>query len=93
MGEKARVHLIVHGIVQGVFFRSTTAETGLSLGLTGWAKNLPDGTVEIVAEGEKSKLEKLVAWCKKGPPSARVTSVDARWEEPGNGFETFSVRL
>jgi len=93
MGDNARVHIIVHGVVQGVFFRSTTAEKGLSLGLTGWAKNLPDGTVEIISEGEKEKLERLVEWSKKGPPSAVVTSIDVNWEEPKNEFETFNVRL
>lgn len=89
--ENARAHLVVSGYVQGVYYRSTSAETGLSLGLAGWAKNLHDGTVEIVAEGDKGQIEKLIKWCHTGPPTARVAGVDVRWETPTGEFETFRV--
>lgn len=93
MSDIARAHLIVSGHVQGVYYRSNSAETGLKLGLTGWSKNLPNGTVEIVAEGDKERIEELIKWCRKGPPSARVEGVDIRWEAPTGEFEAFRVTL
>lgn len=74
-----RLHLIASGRVQGVGFRYHTQAKASSLGLTGWVKNLPDGAVEIVAEGPKSALEKLLEWTHHGPPAASVTEVRARW--------------
>ena len=72
-------HIIVHGRVQGVWFRAGTKEQADELGLLGWVKNRPDGTVEIHAEGEKAQLEKFIAWCRKGTPAADVTSLDIDW--------------
>ena len=69
-------HIIVHGQVQGVWFRAGTKEKADELGLLGWVKNRPEGTVEIHAEGEKPQLEKFIAWCRKGTPAADVTSLD-----------------
>lgn len=91
MTDTARAHLIVSGHVQGVYYRSTSAEKGLALGLTGWAKNLPNSTVEIVAEGDQDQIAELIKWCHKGPPSARVEGVDIAWEAPTGEFETFRV--
>jgi len=93
MSDNVRAHLIVSGFVQGVYFRSTAAETGLKLGLTGWAKNRPNGTVEIIAEGDKDQIEKLIKWCHKGPPTARVDGVDISWEPTTGEFQTFRVTL
>ena len=88
-----RVHLFVRGKVQGVWFRATTAEKARSLGLRGLARNLPDGRVEVVAEGSPEALEALVAFCKKGPPKARVDGVDVRYSEAvGDLGEDFVVR-
>ena len=70
------VRLIVRGRVQGVGFRWATVEQGRRLGLAGWARNLPDGAVEVVAAGDSAAVERLVAWCRQGPPSARVSGVD-----------------
>jgi len=89
--NKARAHLIVKGRVQGVCYRATTAETATELGLTGWVRNRGDGGVEIVAEGEKSAVEKLVEWCRQGPPMAKVTSALVDWETPTGEFESFDV--
>jgi acylphosphatase len=72
-------HIIVHGRVQGVWFRAGTKEQADNLGLLGWVKNRPEGTVEIHAEGEKPQLEKFIAWCRKGTPAADVTSLDIDW--------------
>ena len=68
--------LIVRGRVQGVGFRWATVEQGRRLGLDGWARNLPDGSVEVVAAGPDQVVERFAAWCAEGPPSARVTTVD-----------------
>ena len=73
------VHLIVSGRVQGVWFRAGTREQALELGLCGWAKNCPDGTVEIHAEGDKKTLEQFITWCRKGPPAARVSALEVEW--------------
>jgi len=73
------VHLVVNGRVQGVWFRASTREQALQHGLCGWVKNCPDGTVEIHAEGEKEALEHFIAWCRKGPPAALVTTLDIMW--------------
>jgi len=88
---KARLHIEVYGIVHGVFFRSTTEEKAFSLGLTGWVKNRRDGSVEILAEGEKEALESLLAWCRKGPPTARVDRLEHSWEDFKEEFNSFSV--
>ncbi len=88
----ARVHIYVSGRVQGVFYRSNTRKKALELGLTGWVRNLPDGRVEIVAEGEREKLERLIEWCRRGPPLARVEDLEIRWEEPRGEFDSFTIR-
>lgn len=87
-----RVHLFVSGRVQGVFFRAHTRDLAQRLGLTGFVRNLPDGRVEVVAEGPEEKLQELINFCHHGPPLAHVAGVDIRWEEPTREFRTFSVR-
>ena len=87
----ARVHLVVSGRVQGVFFRQSTAETARRLGLHGWVRNLPDGRVEAEAEGERAALEALVEWCRRGPPTARVDGLEAGWGEPRGGLDPFEI--
>ncbi|GAB4387805.1 MAG: acylphosphatase [Thermodesulfovibrionales bacterium] len=88
----ARAHVTVRGRVQGVFYRGFTEDTAHSLGLRGWVRNRPDGTVEAVFEGERAAIEQAVRECRKGPPAARVDGVDVRWEEPTDEFDTFSVK-
>ena len=78
----SRACVRVHGRVQGVFFRAETADRARSLDLTGWVRNCPDGTVEAVFEGERERVESMVAWCGRGPAGAHVDSVDVKWEEP-----------
>ncbi len=89
----ARVHLLISGLVQGVFFRSNTRRVAGELGLKGWVRNLPDGRVEVVAEGRKPALDRLIEFCRKGPEGARVENVQIEWERPKNEFETFDVRF
>ncbi|HJW96789.1 MAG TPA: acylphosphatase [archaeon] len=88
---KEAAHVFVSGVVQGVFYRSWAEDTAKDFGLKGWVRNLPDGRVEAFFEGEKSKVEKMLELCRKGPPHARVESVDVRKERP-SGFEGFEVR-
>lgn len=88
-----RWHIWISGRVQGVFYRAHTEQVARQLGLTGWVRNLPDGRVEIVAEGEEEKLQKLLDWCWQGPPAAQVNAVEMQ-EEPATGeFEQFAKRL
>ena len=81
MAEKIKAHLFVSGLVQGVFFRDSTRLKAEELGVTGWVRNLSDGRVEIMAEGEKEKVEELVEWVKKGSSAARVDNLDVEWQE------------
>ncbi|MDD3845728.1 MAG: acylphosphatase [Syntrophorhabdaceae bacterium] len=89
---KTRVHIIVRGVVQGVFFRYSTQREAQGLGLTGWVRNLPDGGVEIVCEGEEEAVEKLVQWSRKGPGGAFVEHTDVSREDHTGGFLTFEIR-
>lgn len=90
--EKNRVHLKIHGRVQGVYYRASTVQEAQKLALTGWVMNCPDGSVEAVAEGARQKLEALIAWCRQGPTGARIIGVDVRWEKPKNNFYSFTIR-
>jgi len=85
----ARVHLIIHGRVQGVAFRYSAEDQANRIGIGGWVRNLHNGTVEIIAEGQRSELEELIKWCGHGPSLARVTDVEIEWLEPTNEFERF----
>jgi len=89
--ENMRAHVIISGMVQGVFFRSYTQEKATSLGLTGWVMNRYDGNVEAVFEGKKDLVEEMVRWCKKGPSTARVKKVDVREETYTGEFNSFYV--
>jgi acylphosphatase len=89
---KARAHILVIGRVQGVFFRSETQDEALRHNLTGWVRNLPDGRVEAVFEGEKDRVDALIEFCKRGPPGARVTKVDVTWEDYTGQFKNFTIR-
>lgn len=80
--DKSAAHLIVRGRVQGVFFRASAQEVAGSLNLQGWARNCPDGSVEILAQGSPKELDKFIEWCRKGPVSASVTQVDLDWVAP-----------
>lgn len=90
--QTERIHLQIEGRVQGVFYRASARERAHNLGLTGWVRNQPEGRVELVAEGPREVLESLLAWCRKGPPLARVDSVEADWGAPTGEFSSFEVR-
>ena len=77
------LHAVVRGRVQGVFFRVSTRDEARRLGISGWVRNLPDGTVEVYAGGTESNLMTLLEWLHSGPPGAKVTEVDASWNVSG----------
>ena len=86
-----RAHVRVRGSVQGVFFRVETRDRARSLGLSGWVRNLADGAVEAVFEGDGQQVESMVDWCARGPRGAAVEDVDVDWQEP-QGESGFAVR-
>jgi acylphosphatase len=86
----ARRRVVVHGRVQGVFFRDTARRMARSRGVAGWVRNTPEGTVEAVFEGEPEPVDELVRWCEQGPRGASVDRVDVSEEEP-EGLEGFRV--
>ena len=87
----ARLHLIIHGDVQGVFFRAGTQVEAKRLGLSGWVRNLPDGSVETVAEGDRNALSLFLDWCSHGPAGAGVTEVEKEWLKAKGEFRDFRV--
>jgi len=88
---KKRYHLFISGRVQGVFFRANTAREAQSLGLTGWVRNLRDGRVEVVFEGEASAAEAMLHWCRRGTPPAKVDHLEAVEERPESSFICFEI--
>lgn len=92
MASASRAHLIIEGIVQGVFFRAFTRDVAFFLGLKGWVRNLPDGGVEALFEGEREKIEEAIRKCSQGPPAGKVVNIDVAWEEYKNEFDTFAIR-
>jgi len=91
--DLAAVQATVYGYVQGVFFRSFVSQQARELGLAGYVRNLPGGkAVEVIAEGEREKLEKLVSRLNVGPPAASVERVAAKWAEYSGGYSGFRIR-
>jgi len=88
---KTRIHLIIEGRVQGVWFRESTRREAVSLGVSGWVKNRLEGSVELVAEGDEAAIRNLVSWCSQGPPMARVDKVHENQEEWAGEFESFDI--
>ena len=92
MTDLASVQAIVYGYAQGVFFRAFASRWATELGLTGYARNVPGGRVEINAEGERKQLEKLIDHLKVGPSAARVKKVVTNWSEYSGNYSVFSIR-
>ncbi len=90
MGQK-RIHLVVRGRVQGVYFRASAQREAKRLGLTGWIQNREDGGVEIVAEGEEDQVKDLLVWAQHGPSTARVEEVDTRWRSYTGEYSEFRI--
>lgn len=92
MTESVCVHVIISGRVQGVFFRMETQRTARHLGVTGWVRNLPNGTVEAVFEGPRKQVDAMLNWCRQGPPSAKVDDLGIQQRPYGGEFKRFQVR-
>ncbi len=86
-----RFHAIIKGKVQGVFYRASAREHAKSLGIKGFVRNLPDGSVELDAEGDEDLLNQLLFWCQHGPPGARVEKVNVVWQSPKEDFGDFMI--
>jgi acylphosphatase len=91
MSHKVRAHVVVTGRVQGVFFRVETKHAADGFGITGWVRNKRDGSVEAVFEGEDADVKAALAWCREGPPHARVSHVDVIWQDYTGEFGQFQV--
>ena len=87
-----RIHVLVSGRVQGVFFRANTRRKAMELNLKGWVKNLEDGRIEAVIEGEDSDIKKMVEFLQKGPLGAKVTKFDIKEEKYKNEFKFFEIQ-
>ena len=90
--EYTRLHANIYGRVQGVGFRAFVVESAIMLRITGWARNKWDGSVEVVAEGDKPNLEKLLAALQQGPRIAKVDKIDVEWQPASDEFKSFHVR-
>jgi len=89
---RVKAHVFVSGRVQGVFFRYETKRRAIRLGVSGWVRNLPDGRVEAVFEGEKDDVEEMIEFCHRGPPGAYVRDVEVHWEKPTGELRGFQIR-
>lgn len=89
---KKRIHAFASGKVQGVFFRANTKKEADRLKVTGWVRNLEDGRVEFVAEGEESNLVRLIEWAKKGPSWAKIDDFQTEWKEYEGIFNSFEIK-
>lgn len=87
------VRAIVTGRVQGVWFRAHTRDKARELGVAGYARNLPNGNVEIVAQGESAQVEALMNWARSGPPMAEVTDIEVIETVPEADYRTFEIRF
>ena len=88
---KVKAHVFISGLVQGVFFRSETMKKARQRRVTGWVRNLPDGRVEAVFEGEKIDVEEMLSFCRRGSSGAIVKDVKIYWEEPTEESKDFKI--
>jgi len=86
-----QIHVIVSGLVQGVGYRHATYRKALELGITGWVKNLPNGDVEAVFQGDRAVIDRMTQWCKRGPALARVDRVTEDWGPAPQSYPDFQI--
>ena len=91
MAEPARVRVVIEGRVQGVFFRASTRDEARARGLTGWVRNLPDGRVAALFEGDRRMVENMLAWCRQGPPYSYVAHVEVEWQPALGDMTDFRI--
>jgi acylphosphatase len=90
--DRKRIRVLISGRVQGVFFRAYTRDAALREGLTGWVRNLTDGRVEAVFEGDADPVDRMVAWCHQGSPGSRVERVEVLLQPYQGEFQSFEIR-
>ena len=90
-GSKIRAHVFVSGKVQGVYFRQNTKEAAARHNVAGWVRNLPDGRVEAIFEGDEANVNEVIEWCHVGPPKAKVDDVSVKFEKHTGEFADFSI--
>ena len=90
--EQVRLHATIKGRVQGVGFRAFVVENAVALGVTGWARNRWDGSVEVLAEGDREALERLLMALRRGPRISNVTKIDQEWGDASGEFKSFHVK-
>ena len=93
MNKRVRAHVFVSGRVQGIFFRQNTQKKAKKLAVTGWVKNLSDGRVEAIFEGEKERVEEMIKWARRGPILAKVNDLQVEWQEYQGEFNGFEIRF
>jgi acylphosphatase len=86
-----QVHVLISGLVQGVGYRHSTYRKALDLGLHGWVRNLPNGNVEAVFQGDRARIERMLEWCRRGPAIARVDRVTTDWQPAEHEFDDFQI--
>jgi acylphosphatase len=91
MANLARVQVLISGRVQGVYFRAYTRDQAVARGLSGWVRNLPDGRVAAVFEGDREKIDSMLAWCRQGPSYAAVDEVLTDWQPYQGEFQDFRI--
>lgn len=92
MSGQKQIRVIIKGRVQGVFYRASTKKQADQLGIQGWVRNLPDGSVEALFQGDQTIISKMLAWCRQGPPASKVETVSTENPEMTERFKTFEVR-
>ena len=92
MEHGVRAHVLISGRVQGVCFRMETDRAAGNFNVFGWVRNRPDGTVEAVFEGDRTDVDRMLAWCREGPPLSRVDHMDVRWEDYSGKYTGFEIR-
>lgn len=90
---KTRCNVLISGNVQGVFFRSTVQHLATATGVSGWVKNLPDGKVEAVLEGDRASIDHMLGFMRDGPPGAEVTNVKVSWQDYKGDLSGFQIRF
>lgn len=91
MSQAVRAHIIVTGLVQGVYYRVTMKQEARTLGINGWVKNRPDKSVEAVIEGDKERVDQLINWCRQGPPDSQVSAVQVEWGNFIGEYQAFRI--
>lgn len=89
--ERARAHVFISGRVQGVNFRANTRDQARRAGVEGWVRNLADGRVEAIFEGNRAAVQRMISWCYSGPPAAQIDHVEVAWEDTTNREGPFSI--